>query len=129
MTTMKKLVPGLWGIVHGTIGTMWAAAGFIWASPLDSFPGTYNGCNMIQAFIQHPGYKYTKYKQALEFIRTRDYAAFLQVAESWKTLTENPPNRGASKNAAHGAFKDFSGRYFLSKAFSPSCKMARNEYK
>lgn len=39
---------------------------------------------MIQAFIQHPGYKYTKYKQALEFIRTRDYAAFLQVTESWK---------------------------------------------
>lgn len=36
----EKLAPGLWGIVHGTIRTMWAIAGFIWASPLDSSPGT-----------------------------------------------------------------------------------------
>lgn len=84
MTTMKKLAPGLLGIVHIMIGTMWTTARFILASPLDSSPGTYNGYNMIQAFIQHPGYKYTKYKQALEFIRTHDYAAFLQVTESWK---------------------------------------------
>lgn len=40
LTTMKKLVLGLWGIVHGTIGTMWAIAGFILAFPLDSSPGT-----------------------------------------------------------------------------------------
>lgn len=44
----------------------------------------YYGCEVIQAFIQDPGYKYAKYKQALEFIRAHDYAAFLQVAESWK---------------------------------------------
>lgn len=45
----------------------------------------YAGCEIVQAFIQHPGYKYTKYKQALEFIRAHDYAAFLQVTESWKS--------------------------------------------
>lgn len=44
----------------------------------------YEGCEVIQTFIQYPGYKYAKYKQALEFIRTHDYATFLQVTESWK---------------------------------------------
>ena len=44
----------------------------------------YDRCEIIQAFINQPGYKYAKYKQALEFIRDHDYAAFSKTAEHWK---------------------------------------------
>ena len=44
----------------------------------------YDSCEIIQAFINHPGYKYSKYKQALEFICAHDYATFLKAAEHWK---------------------------------------------
>ena len=44
----------------------------------------YDNCAVIQGFLHHAGYKYTKYKQALEFIRCHDYAAFMQAAETWK---------------------------------------------
>lgn len=53
----------------------------------------YDDCEIIQTFIQHPGYKYIKYKQALEFIRARDYAAFLQVAESRKNVYGKSPKQ------------------------------------
>ena len=44
----------------------------------------YDRCEIIQAFINQSGYKYAKYKQALEYIRAHDYAAFMKAAENWK---------------------------------------------
>ena len=44
----------------------------------------YASCETIQRFVQHPGYKYSKYRQALEFIRAYGYQAFLTVAQNWK---------------------------------------------
>lgn len=41
-------------------------------------------CETVQAFLHHPGYKYSKYRQALAFIRARGYDAFLQKAKDWK---------------------------------------------
>lgn len=41
-------------------------------------------CETVQAFLHHPGYKYSKYRQALAFIRARGYDAFLKKAEDWK---------------------------------------------
>ena len=43
----------------------------------------YESCEIIQSFLNHPGYKYGKYKQALEYIRTHGYSAFLKAAEHW----------------------------------------------
>lgn len=40
MTTVKKLLIGSWGILHGTVGTMWGLMGLLLAYPLDSSPGT-----------------------------------------------------------------------------------------
>ena len=42
----------------------------------------YEHCETIQSFINHPGYKYSKYKQALEFIHAYDYVAFMKAAEN-----------------------------------------------
>lgn len=44
----------------------------------------YASCETIQRFVQHPGYKYSKYKKALEYIRAHGYQAFLTVAQNWK---------------------------------------------
>ena len=43
----------------------------------------YESCESIQSFLNHPGYKYGKYKQALEYIRAHGHAAFLEVTEHW----------------------------------------------
>ena len=43
----------------------------------------YDRCEIIQSFLNHPGYKYGKYKQALEYIRAHGHAAFLSAAEHW----------------------------------------------
>ena len=40
-------------------------------------------CKTIQSFLHHPGYKYSKYKQALEYIRIHGYPAFMEAAEKW----------------------------------------------
>ena len=40
MTMVKKLLIGLWGVLHGTVGTIWGLMGLILAYPLDSSPGT-----------------------------------------------------------------------------------------
>lgn len=45
----------------------------------------YERCETIQSFLHHPGYKYGKYKQALEYIRAHGHAAFLKAAEHWKS--------------------------------------------
>ncbi len=41
-------------------------------------------CEIIGRFINHSGYKYSKYKQALEFIRSDGYDKFLSLAQKWK---------------------------------------------
>lgn len=40
MATGKKLLLGLWGVIHGTVGTVWALAGWWLAIHPDSSPGT-----------------------------------------------------------------------------------------
>jgi hypothetical protein len=44
----------------------------------------YPGCDTIRTFQSKKGYKYRKYREALEFIRNRGYPAFLGRAVSWK---------------------------------------------
>jgi hypothetical protein len=41
-------------------------------------------CEIIQGFYAKKGYKYGRYRQALEFIRQNGYPAFLKVADEWK---------------------------------------------
>jgi hypothetical protein len=42
-----------------------------------------DGCTIIGAFYDHPGYKYRKYRQSMEFIRSYGYAEFIRQADSW----------------------------------------------
>jgi hypothetical protein len=44
----------------------------------------YNNCNIILGFHDKSGYKYRKYKQSIEFIRTNGYAKFIKIAKNWK---------------------------------------------
>jgi len=44
----------------------------------------YSTCAVIHEFYGKNGYKYTKYKQAIDFIRNNDYDSFLELAEKWK---------------------------------------------
>jgi hypothetical protein len=44
----------------------------------------YASCETIRSFQDKSGYKYRKYKQALDFIRERGYDEFLRLARSWK---------------------------------------------
>lgn len=53
----------------------------------------YDRCEIIQTFLNHPGYKYGKYKQALEFIRAYDYAAFMKAAKNWKNAYGKYPEQ------------------------------------
>jgi hypothetical protein len=41
-------------------------------------------CELIHGFYAKNGFKYRKYKQSIEFIRTHDYEAFLKLADHWK---------------------------------------------
>ena len=43
----------------------------------------YDDCPIIQAFHNHAGYKYGKYKQSIDFIRAHGYADFLARATAW----------------------------------------------
>ena len=43
----------------------------------------FDSCETIQRFLRHPGYKYSKYRQALVFIRAHGYAAFMNAADRW----------------------------------------------
>ena len=47
----------------------------------------------IQSFLNHPGYKYGKYKQALEYIRAHGHAAFLNAAEHWTSAYGKYPKQ------------------------------------
>ena len=46
--------------------------------------GEYALCETIRAFIHHPGHKYSKYRQTLEFIRAHGYNACIEKAKAWK---------------------------------------------
>lgn len=63
----------------------------------------YDGCEMIQAFIQHPAYKYaTSISRHWSSSATMIMPPFCRWLKAGKTLTENTPNRGAlSKNDAY----------------------------
>ena len=56
----------------------------------------YESCEIIQSFLNHHGYKYGKYKQALEYIRAHDYAAFMKAAENWKNAYGKYPEQDNS---------------------------------
>ena len=53
----------------------------------------YEHCEIVQAFLNHPGYKYSKYKQALEFIRAHGHAAFLNAAKHWTSACGKYPKQ------------------------------------
>lgn len=44
----------------------------------------YSTCSILNDFYNKNGYKYKKYKQAIDYIRTYGYDAFLEVADKWK---------------------------------------------
>lgn len=41
-------------------------------------------CIIIQEFHNKNGYKYGKYRQAIEFIRNNGYGRFIKIADKWK---------------------------------------------
>ena len=43
----------------------------------------YGSCDIIQTFYVKNGYKYKKYKEALNFIRSEGYDVFIQIADGW----------------------------------------------
>jgi hypothetical protein len=43
-----------------------------------------SSCRIIQEFHSKSGYKYKKYKQAIEFIRENGYEEFIRIADNWK---------------------------------------------
>jgi len=43
-----------------------------------------NDCQIINELCNHAGYKYKKYKEAIEFIRKRGYSEFIRFADEWK---------------------------------------------
>ena len=44
----------------------------------------YVSCDNIQGFFAKNGYKYKKYKQALEYIKKNGYEKFISIADGWK---------------------------------------------
>ena len=40
-------------------------------------------CDVIHGFYDKNGYKYKKYKQAIEYIRNHGYNSFLEIANGW----------------------------------------------
>lgn len=44
----------------------------------------YDSCDVIQGFYKKIGYKYGKYKEALDFIRRNGYEVFVKIADSWE---------------------------------------------
>jgi hypothetical protein len=43
----------------------------------------YESCEILQGFYKKNGYKYKKYKEALEFIRKNGYKKFIKIADTW----------------------------------------------
>ena len=46
--------------------------------------GKINECEIINEFYNKTGYKYKKYKEAIEYIRENGYDEFMKKADSWK---------------------------------------------
>ncbi|MEJ2543011.1 MAG: hypothetical protein P8Y99_02995, partial [Calditrichaceae bacterium] len=44
----------------------------------------YDACDIIQEFFAKNGYKYKKYKKALDYIRANGYEKFISIADGWK---------------------------------------------
>ncbi|MBN2008694.1 DUF3795 domain-containing protein [candidate division KSB1 bacterium] len=44
----------------------------------------YDSCEIINNFHSHNGYKYKKYREAIDFIRAHSYDEFLEIASQWK---------------------------------------------
>jgi hypothetical protein len=44
----------------------------------------YDACDIIQGFYKKNGYKYKKYKEALDFIKANGYEEFIKIANTWK---------------------------------------------
>ena len=55
--------------------------------------GEYESWEIIQSFLNHPGYKYGKYHQALEYIRAHGHAAFLNAAKHWTSAYGKYPEQ------------------------------------
>ena len=49
----------------------------------------YPSCSTIQKFHNKKPYKYKKYKQSIEFIRTNGYTQFIKIADGWKNAYGN----------------------------------------
>lgn len=47
----------------------------------------YFDCRILNSFFEKSGYKYGKYKDALEYIKENGYEAFLEIADKWKNAT------------------------------------------
>ena len=41
-------------------------------------------CKIIHSFHDKSGYKYKKYRQAMEFIKKNGYSKFIRLANKWK---------------------------------------------
>lgn len=50
-------------------------------------------CNIINDFYSKSGYKYAKYKQAIEFIRQHGYVEFIKIADTWTNAYGKYDNR------------------------------------
>ncbi|MCP4679832.1 MAG: DUF3795 domain-containing protein [Deltaproteobacteria bacterium] len=44
----------------------------------------YGTCDIIQIFYTKSGYKYKKYREAIECIRANGYENFIRIADRWK---------------------------------------------
>jgi hypothetical protein len=44
----------------------------------------YLDCDTIQGFYGKEGYKYKKYHESADFIRSQGYDSFMQIAAQWK---------------------------------------------
>ena len=44
----------------------------------------YLSCEIMNVFHSKHGYKYMKYRQAIEFIRENGYVKFIEIADTWK---------------------------------------------
>lgn len=46
----------------------------------------YTSCQTLNEFYSKNGYKYKKYKQAIEFIRQNGYEKFLEITKDWQNV-------------------------------------------
>jgi len=59
----------------------------------------YEACQVLGGFHGKAGYKYGKYRQALDYIRENGYEAFLVIAESWTgACGKHPPPGDEAKS-------------------------------